>query len=652
MTLPTTTARDTALAAFAQRHAVVLVLQPDVCTRSFGVSPCLATGEACYNTIASCKYKSAYNKASREDSFTLRGARIPAGESLRPYIVSIKTIPMAIDIEAGLARRGMLEIVVADEPCSDVGYDPYINTRAAVAGGTYWSRWLARNKNYSGRPALLKRGLDVDPWDWNTFISERYIIEKIALNGDGTATITLKDPVKLADRQKIPAVTEGRLAAAIKKTEYAGAVLAATSNTIQLAPSASAFDAVYVGMEVYVTANTASGQRRTISVWDGATRTATLSAAWAVVPDTTSAVEVSALKITLESGQGALYADPGTSGKREYIQIGSEAIEYTAKAGDVLSWASSASRAAWGTTRADHKAQDAVQQGRAWHDTPVDTCINQILNEGAIDNALIDTVQLADEINDYLGAWVLVNAYIHKPEDASKLLADLLKSIGYVGYWLAQDQQVHIVSMLPRLGTPPVWNDTQHIKTIAVEYQDDLRITHSIAHLGKVDHSGSNTDDKNFDSHTGAADLAALSAAEYGDSRPDVFYSRWFSGDMIDDLNIVVQRRVQQRRDAPRAITVELNHKDYGPAPGEEVWIDSDRLVDFAGLNAVAKCIVTKLTDALNGLTVELRVMNWAERSAFIAPDTAGDYPFDSEYDHICQDDELMADGTPGYAII
>jgi hypothetical protein len=36
----------------------------------FGASPCLATGEECYNTFPTCKYRSAFLDAGREYKFT------------------------------------------------------------------------------------------------------------------------------------------------------------------------------------------------------------------------------------------------------------------------------------------------------------------------------------------------------------------------------------------------------------------------------------------------------------------------------------------------------------------------------------------------------------------------------------------------------
>lgn len=653
MSLPTTSARDAALAAFTHRPYLVLEMAVDTCSRSFGVAPCLATGTPCYNTIKTCAYRSAYDKTARNLGFTLRGAVIPPGETLRPYLISEEAVPMALDIEAGLARRGMVRFTLADEPCPDVLDDPYYAGRAQPAGGTFWSRFLARNPNFSGREALVRRGFYTEPFDWATFLDEKYLIEQIALNKNGTVTVTLKDPLKLADRKKIPAPTDGRLTAAFADYEHTGYAVSATATTVQLDGAASAVEGAYTGMEVYIRENTASGQRRTVATYAGVSRTCTLASAWLVVPDTTSICEVSALSLAVGAGKGAQYSDPSTSGKREFVQIGDETIEYTGKSGDVLSWSSSACRAAGGSQRSSHKADDSVQLCRGWIGEPVQDALRDLLNEGDIPDQMIDLSQLTSEVCDYLGPDLPVTAIICEPEESTKLFAELLAHIGYVGYWLPQDQKVHVLAPLPHFDSPPTWTDGE-IKSmsISVEPLHDLRITSSLARIGKINQSGSGQDATNFAGVSGDVDVAAMSAAEYGDDRPDIFYSRWFAKETWDRLQQVCARRVQHRRDAPRLVKLGLNHKDYNVAPGEVAILDTGAIVGTDGQPEIVRVIVTKVTDKPGGVEIEARAMNWAPRPAFIAPDSAADYPGDSDYDHIAQDDGLMPDGTPGYTII
>src|SRR5512146_991386 len=63
----------------------LVILTLDYCGRTFGVSPCLATGTACYNTWTTCKYKAAYLKQQKDYRFTSVDARA-AFPDARPYV--------------------------------------------------------------------------------------------------------------------------------------------------------------------------------------------------------------------------------------------------------------------------------------------------------------------------------------------------------------------------------------------------------------------------------------------------------------------------------------------------------------------------------------------------------------------------------------
>lgn len=204
---------------FSRVNVTVLELDIDTCTLTYGVAPCTAAGAAgaeCYNTFRTCQDKANYTKGTQTLKFTDRGAPIPAGEALRPYLSNIKFAPTEIDPEAGLARRATVSITAADEPDSDIETDPYVATRATPAQGTFWSRFMARNHNYSGRAARIRRAYLTGAWDWADFDDELYLIDSIkGPNARGEVVITLKDMLKLADRVKLPAPTSGKLAVAL-----------------------------------------------------------------------------------------------------------------------------------------------------------------------------------------------------------------------------------------------------------------------------------------------------------------------------------------------------------------------------------------------------------------------------------------------------
>lgn len=207
------------MSLFARKNITVLEMDIDRCTLTYGVAPCTAAagvGNECYNTWRSCQDKANYTRGTTTLKFCDRGAPIPAGESLRPYLSNIKFAPTEIDPDTGVARRAAVSLTAVDETDSDVGADPYRANRASAAQGTYWARFFARNHNYSNRPARIKRAYLTGAFSWPDFTTELYQIEAMkGPSGTGEVSITLKDPLKIADRVKLPAPSSGKLAAAL-----------------------------------------------------------------------------------------------------------------------------------------------------------------------------------------------------------------------------------------------------------------------------------------------------------------------------------------------------------------------------------------------------------------------------------------------------
>jgi len=221
--------------------------------------------------------------------------------------------------------------MLTDEPCLDL-LDLYQADRAAPAAGTFWQRLIARNPNAIGRFARARKGYVTAPWDWTTFQTELYVVDAIqGPDANGKITVVLSDGIKLLDRSKVPAVTDGQLQADVLGVSNGGTLAAASSATVTLPSAASALDGSYVGQEIFILANTGAGQRRVISAYAGVPRIATVSAAWTVIPDASSSYEITPLSLMLTAGKGAKYTNPVVSGKNEYVRIDQEIIQYTQK---------------------------------------------------------------------------------------------------------------------------------------------------------------------------------------------------------------------------------------------------------------------------------------------------------------------------------
>ena len=83
-----------------------------------------------------------------------------------------------------------------------------------------------------------------------------------------------------------------KLSTAIIRDQIGKQVVSASSNTVVLDASASSVDDIYTGFRFYISIGLGVGEIHTISDYDGATRTATISDTFTVTPDTTSYYEI------------------------------------------------------------------------------------------------------------------------------------------------------------------------------------------------------------------------------------------------------------------------------------------------------------------------------------------------------------------------
>lgn len=626
------TTRSTAQAAHERVIALVLEVDADKCANTYGVAPCTAAagvGNECYNAWATCQDKPHYVRTSVTKKFCSRGVLVP-GETVRPYVSGAPNVtPTEIVPSKGLSMRSQTQLVLVDEPALDHLEDPYAATRATPATGTWWTRFLARNTNLVGRAARVRQGYVLSPWDWTVFQTSAYIVDAVrGPDEQGRVTLVLSDVLKLADRNVVPAPTSGQLQADLKAIEHRGFLpTAAASTTTQLAADASAADGAYVGMELYIEQGIGAGQRRTITAYAGATRTCTHTA-WAMLPQANSISQVGALSINMGTGLGTQYSDPATSGKAEYVRIGDEIIQYTAKSGDVLSWTDTTYRAQWGTTASDHSADDAVQLCRAWVNKRPLEVLRDIFTESGISSSYLDTTAWQTEDTNSFNT-AEITAIISEPTKASDLAGELLVDLNAVSWWDPVAQKVKLLANMPSLAGPAAaLTDYNFVgKSVKVETLDNDRITSAALFYGLRNYTANRKEAKNYLAGRGYADVDASSANEYGDSRPSVSYSRWFSSPANNIYtSAVVARRVARLRDAPKKVTFRLDPRDERQL-GDLVSLNTDQLTDFTGAAKTISVRVVKARDAgahmeYTGLTTGFK----RSRYAFIAPNGQPDY--------------------------
>lgn len=658
----TAAARAAAAARHERRVGAVLEIDLDECLLDFGASnafgTCTATGEPCHHAFTTCKDKANYRKGVHTWRFCTRGMTLPAGEPMRPYIPlnGIKIAPSEIDPAKGLALRSRTMIEMGDEPDSDVEADPYIAQRSAAAQGTFWTRLLARNRNYQGRPARLKRGFITTPWSWDTFQTEHYIIESIkGPDARGGFRVELSDKIRFLDHVDIPPATDGKLTADLPATSDAGTAQAGGAATITLRTEASTVDGFYVGHEAALLENTGAGQRRVISGYVGATRVATVSVAWSVQPDNTTVYETAPLSLTLDTGKGDKYPDPAGTGGLEFVRIGEETIRYSAKSGDTLSWADGTYRAQFGTVRADHDEDDGVQICQAWIDKHPTVVLKEICNKGQLQDEFIDLAGLEEESEAWLSIGANITACIASPTRAGELAKDLLIDMGFFGWWDAIGNLFRFKANKPaQAGSVTALTDDDLMQGVECEVLDSERITRAITHYNLRSATANLKEAKSYANDAEARDSDAEDPVEYGDVRPERRYSRWLTAANATFALANASRTLARRRDAPRRLRLSLDHRNEKNL-GDSVTVTTRAMVDRAGNPVATNVRITRKKDLLTHLELEARTTGLDKRYGFIAPAGHPDYADadDAErlYAFICDTGGLMSDGTDGYVI-
>lgn len=278
------------MATFAARPIeIVEIIQP-ICSRVFGSSPCLATGDACWNTDATCKYRSAldmsktislrfvpeavYDWQSNDiNLLTEAGDTLTteAGDQLLvdyyyqpamdiPALAGYNTAPTVLNVASGskdkspLGYRAVCQVNVKDFPWNDIITDPYVGTRAYTPErqGSFWTKWLARNPFHVGYTLNIYEGLIGQPLSLMT--RREYVIEKIDRGKDGVS-ITAKDILrKITDTNlTAPYLSRGELASAITNSQTNLTVAGATISEYESAGYLRLNSEIVSYTQVYVT---------------------------------------------------------------------------------------------------------------------------------------------------------------------------------------------------------------------------------------------------------------------------------------------------------------------------------------------------------------------------------------------------------------
>lgn len=223
---------DTERISIDRKPVLVVELDLDYCGNNYGDSPCAASGTTkCYNTYFRCQDQINYTATTKTYRFVENLSSLPQLDWL-PFIDSYDLSASRKDPGKSLGRREQITINFKDLPYDDIGIDPYVSERTynPIDQGTFFGKFLARNKYYNGRVLRTKIGYITDDMtDFTDFETRTYFIEEMRIDKEGSFTVIAKDILKLADRAQAPGAAFSELDGSLTAVATTITVLDASS---------------------------------------------------------------------------------------------------------------------------------------------------------------------------------------------------------------------------------------------------------------------------------------------------------------------------------------------------------------------------------------------------------------------------------------
>lgn len=545
---------------FATRPVeIVEIIQP-LCSRTFGVAPCNATGDACWNTDKTCKFLSALDLSK---SLTLRfvaddvyewqdndiNLLTEGGDTLVteadeaflidyyyqpalaiPALAGYNTAPTVLNVASGskdkspLGYRAVCQVNIKDFPWNDIGTDPYVSTRSYVPQkqGSFWTKWLARNPFHIGYTLNIYEGLLGQPLSAMT--RREYVVEKIDHGKDGVSIIAKDILRKVTDTNvTAPYLSRGELAAA--------ATNAQTSITVA----------------------------------------------------------------------GAVLGDYAPAG---HLRINNEIVSYTqvyeTTSGNLLF--SGLTRGVAGTAAAAQSQNDRVQRVIYYDDLPFHEILyDLIVNWGGIPARYIDLAAWAEEKTTFRPDYNFT-AFLAEPAKIDELAGEVcLQAVANV-WWDERIQQIILKAVKPE-PAPTLLTDDDAIAagSLAIKEKPEERASQSHVYYLQRTPVPSVTEKTNYSRV--AVFIDVNKQIQYG-GEPQVreLFCRFISTQAI--ANTLAQAYLNRFSDVRREITFDLSAKD-----AENIWTGSVVTirhyldVDFTGAPRDGEWLITSAEVSRNGLT-------------------------------------------------
>lgn len=547
-------------------------IDQDFCAQTYGTAPCHAqvrvTGERrCYNTLATCQWRSAWTRTIKTLRFTdVQGAPDPFAI---PSVVDVTTAPTVINPGGGGARSGPLgqrasvAITFQDHPDTDSQTDPYYDVGSQASSnaltwrerGTFWTKWLARNPYHVNRIVRIRTGYIGQALP--EFVTRTYLIDRIdGPDPSGRVVLRAKDMLRLADDNKatMPEISPGMLIDDVPASggaSYLRVTGAAAGHYWRLPLN------VRVGREVF---------------------------------SISSITTINANEIRLNIS----------------------------------------ARGQYNTEQKAHRAGDRVQMCYTAVDLPINHVVAILLSQAGVSFAYMDTAKWLAERNEWLSAFN-VSGIVTEPTGIRQLLAELSEQCQFLLWWDERQQQVRFEALKPLDGLAVArLTDAENIVADSVRSRADPRSRASQVWVfyGLEDPTARLDDDNNYQRILVHADLDAESESQYGEPVIYKIHSRWITTE-AHALNTAT-RTLNRRRDPPRTITVDVDAKDRDLWTGDVVDMTHRGIVNIHGDPAQRRYQIISAEDVEPGHRIRYELESYefelGVRSAFWQADNAPAY--------------------------
>lgn len=167
---------------------------------------------SCYSFPQTCSAPDSY-LSGLTTPFTFPSTQLDLSVNFYNGFKSWSHSPPKADPGQSMGSRAKISFSLIDSVDNDT-YVTYPDRRTANA--TLFTKWIARNPNFEGRPVTVQTGFDPLNFNIDNFITREYIIDSLQVN-NGLLSCSCLDPLILTDdkKAKAPVASLGTLVAII-----------------------------------------------------------------------------------------------------------------------------------------------------------------------------------------------------------------------------------------------------------------------------------------------------------------------------------------------------------------------------------------------------------------------------------------------------